>query len=143
MSEIQQNAYACKYCGWVIFDTGDKNPTNNHKCAKCGATAYVLVSSKETYENRIKSGSLNSLLMERCKPYESKWYKHNCNLTPTSGEKPEYLIENNQQPHCPTCGSTKVRYISSVERGANAVAFGFLGNKRKKQFECLNCKYMW
>ena len=48
-------------------------------------------------------------------------------------------------PKCPTCGSTNIRHISSTERGVNAVMFGFFGNKRKCQFECLNpnCKYRW
>ena len=48
-------------------------------------------------------------------------------------------------PKCPTCGSTNIRHISSTERGVNAVMFGFFGNKRKCQFECLNpnCRYRW
>ena len=48
-------------------------------------------------------------------------------------------------PKCPTCGSTNIRHISSTERGVNAVVFGFFGNKRKCQFECLNpnCRYRW
>lgn len=48
-------------------------------------------------------------------------------------------------PKCPTCGSTNIRHISSAERGVNAVMFGFFGNKRKCQFECLNpnCRYRW
>ena len=48
-------------------------------------------------------------------------------------------------PKCPTCGSTNIRHISSTERGVNAVVFGFFGNKRKCQFECLNpnCRYKW
>lgn len=48
-------------------------------------------------------------------------------------------------PKCPTCGSTNIRRISSTERGVNVVIFGFFGNKRKCQFECLNpnCRYRW
>ena len=48
-------------------------------------------------------------------------------------------------PKCPTCGSTNIRHISATERGVNAVMFGFFGNKRKCQFECLNpnCRYRW
>lgn len=48
-------------------------------------------------------------------------------------------------PKCPTCGSTNIRHISSTERGVNAVIFGFFGNKRKCQFECMNpnCRYRW
>lgn len=54
-------------------------------------------------------------------------------------------IQEENLPKCPTCGSTNIRHISSVERGVNAVLFGLLGNKRKCQFECLNpnCRYRW
>lgn len=54
-------------------------------------------------------------------------------------------VHSSNLPKCPTCGSTNIRHISSTERGVNAVMFGFFGNKRKCQFECLNpnCRYMW
>lgn len=54
-------------------------------------------------------------------------------------------IKDQNLPKCPTCGSTNIRHISSAERGVNAVMFGFFGNKRKCQFECLNpnCRYRW
>lgn len=53
--------------------------------------------------------------------------------------------QEDNKPQCPTCGSTNIRHISSAERGVNAVMFGFFGNKRKCQFECLNpnCRYRW
>lgn len=46
-------------------------------------------------------------------------------------------------PKCPTCSSTNIKKISSAARLANAAAFGFLGNRRNKQFRCNNCKYEW
>ncbi len=44
---------------------------------------------------------------------------------------------------CPTCGSSNVERVSSLEKAVNIGMFGLLGNKRKKQFRCNNCKYMW
>ena len=44
---------------------------------------------------------------------------------------------------CPTCGSTHTRKISSSEKVGNIIAFGIYGNKRRKQFKCLDCSYMW
>lgn len=51
----------------------------------------------------------------------------------------------NPMPHCPSCGSTNVRRISSGEKVASTLVFGIFSNKRKKQFQCLNpnCKYRW
>lgn len=58
-------------------------------------------------------------------------------------DHPEYSDEYTVK--CPTCGCPKIRRISSTEKVVNTMAFGFFGNKRKKQFECLNpnCKYRW
>lgn len=60
-------------------------------------------------------------------------------------KKRQNKTEDHNLPKCPTCGSTNIRHISSAERGVNAVMFGFFGNKRKCQFECLNpnCRYRW
>lgn len=60
-------------------------------------------------------------------------------------EYEEYKKSLHPLPKCPICGGTDVRRISSAEKVGNAMAFGVFGNKRKKQFLCLNpnCKYMW
>lgn len=54
-------------------------------------------------------------------------------------------LAQQETPRCPTCGSKKIRRISSTEKVTNAMLLGFFGNKRKMQFECLNdtCKYRW
>ena len=44
---------------------------------------------------------------------------------------------------CPTCGSTDVTRIGASEKAVNIALFGLLGNKRKMQFHCNNCKYNW
>lgn len=44
---------------------------------------------------------------------------------------------------CPTCGSFEVQKISNTEKVANTAMFGIFGNKRKKQFRCNNCHFMW
>jgi len=62
-------------------------------------------------------------------------------------EKGRMIIENeklkNPMPHCPLCGTDNIRRISSSAKVGNTLAFGIYGNKRKKQFECLNpnCRY--
>lgn len=58
-------------------------------------------------------------------------------------ERKEYERSLHPVPKCPVCGSEDVRRITSTEKVGNAMAFGIFGNKRKKQFECMNpnCKY--
>lgn len=138
------NAYACSYCGEFILAEGGKIPLESNKCKKCGASKYIFVADRETYSRFASRGELWVLTRGRCRKYEDAWEEHNKNLTPTSGEKPEYT-STYSAPRCPTCGSIKIKRITSAERGANAIVFGFLGNKRRYQFQCLNpnCKYLW
>jgi predicted RNA-binding Zn-ribbon protein involved in translation (DUF1610 family) len=47
------------------------------------------------------------------------------------------------KPKCPTCGSTNVRKMGEVERGASIAAFGIFSKKINKTFKCNNCGYTW
>lgn len=53
---------------------------------------------------------------------------------------------NNTQsnkPQCPTCGSTNVRHISTLNRAVSIGVFGLFSSKIGKNYECLNCKAKW
>ena len=61
-------------------------------------------------------------------------------------EHPEILEQykkEHPEPKCPTCSSTNLRDISGTEKVVSTIALGFFSNKRKQQFECLNCGYKW
>jgi len=51
--------------------------------------------------------------------------------------------KESQKPHCPTCGSTNIKAISGISRGASIAMWGIFSKKINKSFECLDCKYMW
>lgn len=51
--------------------------------------------------------------------------------------------ESSAQIKCPTCSSTNISRISTTAKVANIAMFGLLGQKRKHQFKCNNCKYEW
>ena len=53
------------------------------------------------------------------------------------------LEEQSRVPKCPTCGSTNIRKIGGVERGASIWAFGIFSKKINKTFKCNNCGYTW
>lgn len=53
----------------------------------------------------------------------------------------EYIYANN--PKCPTCQSTNVRKIGSIERGASIATFGIFSRKINKTFKCNDCGYTW
>ena len=52
-------------------------------------------------------------------------------------------ISNINIPHCPTCNSTNISRISTTAKVINVAMFGLLGQKRKHQFKCNDCKYEW
>lgn len=53
------------------------------------------------------------------------------------------LEEKSRVPKCPTCGSTNIRKMGGVERGASIWAFGIFSKKINKTFKCGNCGYTW
>ena len=53
---------------------------------------------------------------------------------------------NNTQsntPKCPTCGSTNVKHISTLNRAVSIGVFGLFSSKIGKNYECLDCKAKW
>lgn len=53
---------------------------------------------------------------------------------------------NNTQsnkPKCPTCGSTNVKHISTLNRAVSIGVFGLFSSKIGKNYECLHCKAKW
>lgn len=47
------------------------------------------------------------------------------------------------KPKCPTCGSTNIKKMGGIERGASIAAFGIFSKKINKTFKCCNCGYTW
>lgn len=63
---------------------------------------------------------------------------------------PQQIAQANAQaqewlnkPKCPTCGSTNIKKIGGIERGASIAAFGIFSKKINKTFKCNNCGYTW
>lgn len=63
---------------------------------------------------------------------------------------PQQIAQANAQaqewlnkPKCPTCGSTNIKKIGGIERGASIAAFGIFSKKINKTFKCGNCGYTW
>lgn len=63
---------------------------------------------------------------------------------------PQQIAQANAQaqellnkPKCPTCGSTNIKKMGGIERGASIAAFGLFSKKINKTFKCCNCGYTW
>lgn len=55
----------------------------------------------------------------------------------------EMAERDKNKPKCPTCGSTNIKKMSGIERGASIAAFGIFSKKINKTFKCCNCGYTW
>lgn len=53
-----------------------------------------------------------------------------------------YPVQENV-PKCPTCGSTDVEKLTSLDRGVSVSVLGPFSNKINKSFKCRDCKYTW
>lgn len=64
------------------------------------------------------------------------------------GPDPQVVYINNQQqedntPRCPTCKSTNIEKITTLNKVVSIELLGLASNKIGKQFKCKNCGYMW
>lgn len=76
--------------------------------------------------------------------FEKKLRKERASKQNNITEDISYKIQHTYiTPKCPTCGSTDLTKITSLDRAVNIAMFGLLGNKRKYQWHCNNCKYNW
>ena len=130
------------------------------KCVNCNKyyddnCYYCLKCNRRTESYTMKEDEIEQDLLQKSwkkREDNSILTKEDVNIKPNPKLMKSFLptrtnadIKEQNLPKCPTCGSTNIRHISSTERGVNAVMFGFFGNKRKCQFECLNpnCRYRW
>lgn len=98
------------------------------------------------YENIVKD--FNAYKEEQIKPINEKYDEKIKNLKTYGEEYNPYEIKRapqsqQAQPKCPTCGSTNVSKISTLNRSASVYAVGLASNKIGKQFKCGKCGYMW
>ena len=78
------------------------------------------------------------------KKYKSKYQTSESTIVinkPTSTQPSQSTPLN--IPKCPTCGSTNIRRISTLDRAVSIGILGIFSGKIGKNYECLNCKAKW
>ena len=80
-----------------------------------------------------------------CMDFKTKVYdelmKPDPNLTPQEiAHNQAVAREWSNKPKCQICGSTNIKRITTTAKVVNVAMFGILGNKRKHQWHCNNCK---
>ena len=124
--------YNCEVCGCIRENTGMQLDSNEY--------ATLIMKHKEEYNQLIQSTreqyTLNSPQFD-----QAAWDRRVGieNGTIKVPEKPE----PKPVPKCPTCGSTDVHRISTLNRGASVAMWGLFSGKIGKNYECENCKARW
>lgn len=74
---------------------------------------------------------------KREKEFEQR--QEQAKITQANAQAQELL----NKPKCPTCGSTNIKKMGEIERGASIAVFGIFSKKINKTFKCCNCGYTW
>ena len=149
---MSQNLLVCQHCQTYFFT--DLEETNC--CPHCNSQLEISDITYENYKSMPK--------VKKCKNCKRKYPKifikcPKCNqqLIKLSTENKQLdkqvngirkEIQEHQEkqsniPKCPTCGSTNVKHISTLNRAVSIGVFGLFSSKIGKNYECLNCKAKW
>ena len=103
------------------------------KCTLCG---------REYLKPQAICPKCNIALM-KLSDYERLGMEENRSNFQKEVERQEKLQRGQNIPKCPTCGSTNVKHISTLNRAVSIGVFGLFSSKIGKNYECQNCKMKW
>ena len=116
-------------------------PENFTKCDKC---------DEELIDNEVYKKWNDNQRNKYMKKYKSKYNSNSSSVTISKASMPvqsalKTSLTNQQAniPTCPTCGSTNIKHISTLNRAVSIGVFGLFSSKIGKNYECLNCKAKW
>lgn len=103
--------------------------------------------SREEYEARAKAEEKLVGKAERELENHTPIYNEDgsLNIEATLASPPavEKEVVPVHRPQCPTCHSKNLEKIGAFEKAVSIGMFGIFSNKRKYQFRCKDCGYMW
>ena len=116
-------------------------PEDFTKCDKC---------DEELIDNEVYKKWNDNQRNKYMKKYKSKYNSNSSSVTISKASMPvqsalKTSLTNQQAniPTCPTCGSTNIKHISTLNRAVSIGVFGLFSNKIGKNYECLDCKTKW
>ena len=133
----------CPKCGNVTFIE-----TKNEKCNCCNTnllpTPYTM--NEYLFGNSIDVNIDKKIFDEYIKgnsQFDEELYRSRINKEKLLRQASLDKQREQNKPKCPTCGSTNVKHISTLNRAVSIGVFGLFSSKIGKNYECLNCKAKW
>ena len=134
----------------ILIDNGNPLPLVITICYISVIVGYIYYQKKnsELSDDFVPSGktkeeilndyaTIHKIKEERGKEFEQR--QEQARIAQANAQAQELL----NKPKCPTCGSTNIKKIGGIERGASIAAFGIFRKKINKTFKCNNCGYTW
>lgn len=147
MTDNNDIHWVCPKCGFGYSAPKGTKPNNDGHCKICpgilvetkyveGNFSYVpgyeQVSREQVYEEYVYNN-------EQYDPeLIAEWDRR---IRAGSGVATKPKEEN--KPKCPTCGSSDIVDINTLERGISVGLFGLFSGKLGKTMKCNNCGYKW
>ena len=149
MIDYNKIVWVCPKCGAASSFPAGSNPHNDCHCIRCHGT---LIETKYTYGDWMGMPGYNDVSKEQVFQeyvYNNEQYdpeliaEWDNRIRRGSGSSSFISEQNDNKPKCPTCGSTNIRKISTLNRAVSIGTLGLLSGKIGKNYECLNCKAKW
>ena len=135
--------FVCPCCAWTTMSVHGLEET----CVFCKTE---MIETKYTTREYLTDPNVKPAIFE-------EYVKNNPLYDPKKEAEKEAILEekrirresrsynsgNNNVPKCPTCGSTNIRRISTLDRAVSVGILGIFSGKIGKNYECLNCKAKW
>lgn len=140
--------WECPICGAGYDAYEGEIPCNDGICKTCGGK---LVKTPYSFDEMLFDSSgeiLNDIMNNYIKtnpqynPEVYEMWKKRRDGKRTMADKAKEREQANK-PKCPTCGSTNISKIGTLERGVSVSVFGLFSSKLGKTMKCNNCGYKW
>lgn len=141
--------WICPVCGGTYSMPKGEKPNGDGHCTRCPG---IMVETKYKrgelfgipgYNNVSRETILKEYVYNN-EQYDfeimKKWDDIDCGGSGSSSFKSQ---QTDNKPKCPTCGSTNIKKISTLNRAVSIGTLGLLSGKIGKNYECLNCKAKW
>lgn len=136
--EISDKASTCPNCGCPVEKMDAEN------ICSINGNSYNLLEELELVRSGVEGTEVALKICSKCN-ISIKDALGLCVILRKEGRVPETYsctnIMSECRPHCPTCGSTNIKKISTSAKVAGAVAFGLFSKTAKSQFVCNNCGF--
>lgn len=128
----------CKYCNAIMIETPYEFPMG----ANAEDEKKRRIIEQQIFNDYVKNNSLYDP-KEQQKTNKIKEQKRTEEIERELVYGEPQMNKPVNAPKCPTCGSTNVQKIGTVERGVSVAAFGLFSGKLGKTMKCNHCGYKW